>query len=102
MCGLRLRLSESCRSMTVVRLTRYFPPNWLRLASRVINAQKDKEVRAASGKVCLFSRIFKPITTARRRVTMKGIEYTTERPERRININIRHRVGVTLIKSIET
>ncbi len=33
---------------------------------------------------------------------MKGIEYTTERPERRINMNISHRVGVRLIKSIET
>ncbi len=65
-------------------------------------SQKDKEVRAISGKVCLFSHIFKPTTTARRRVTMKGIACTTERVERRVSINIRHRVGVRLIKSIET
>ncbi len=50
----------------------------------------------------LFSQIFEPITAARRQVTMKGIACTTERAERRVNINIVDGAGVRLIKTIET
>ncbi len=38
-----------------------------------------KKVRATMGRGYLFSLIFKPITTASRQVTMKGIACTTER-----------------------
>ncbi len=46
--------------------------------------------------------MFKPMTTARRQVTMKGIACTIEWAERRVSINIVDRAGVRLIKTIET
>ncbi len=50
----------------------------------------------------LFSQIFKPITTARRQVTMKEIACTIERVACRVSINIVDRAGVRLIKTIDT
>ncbi len=64
--------------------------------------KKDNEVRATSGKGCSFPHIFKPITTASRRVPMKGIACSTERVERRVSINIVDMANVRLIKTKET
>ncbi len=68
----------------------------------IVSFKKDKEIWATSGQGYLFSQIFKPITTAHRQVTMKGITCTIERLERRLGINIVDRAGVRLIKTIET
>ncbi len=64
--------------------------------------QKGKEVWATSGQGYLFSQFFKPITTARRQATMKGVACTVERIERWVSINIVDRAGVRLIKTIES
>ncbi len=45
--------------------------------------------------------MFKPITTARRQVTMTGIACTIERVEGGIGIYILDRAGVRLTKTIE-
>ncbi len=50
----------------------------------------------------MFSQTFKPITTALRQVTIKGIACTIERVERKVNINIADRAGVRFIKTTET
>ncbi len=50
----------------------------------------------------LVSQIFKPISTARRQMTMKEIACTIERVEVRVSINIVNRAGLRLIKTIET
>ncbi len=55
-----------------------------------------------SGQGYLFSHIFKPITTARRQVTMKRIACTIERVGMEMSINIISRIDVRLIKAIET
>ncbi len=62
----------------------------------------QKEQWATSGQGYLLSRIFEPITTALRQVTMKGIACTVERVERRVSVNIADGAGVRLIKTIET
>ncbi len=50
----------------------------------------------------LYSQIFKPITTALRQVTMRGIACTIERVERLASINTVGMAGVRLMKTIET
>ncbi len=49
----------------------------------------------------LFSHIFKPLTTARRQVTMKRIACEIERVEMEVRINIVSRAEVMLIKTVE-
>ncbi len=50
--------------------------------------KKDKVVYATLRQGFLFSQIFKPITTARRPLMMKGIACSIQRKERRVDINI--------------
>ncbi len=50
----------------------------------------------------MYSQIFKPITTALRRVTMRGIACTIERVERYASRNTVDRAGIRLIKTVET
>ncbi len=72
------------------------------MASRVISAKNDKEALAASVKGSLYSQIFKPISTARRQVTVKRIVCTFEEVEMLISINRVGRAEVMFFKTVET
>ncbi len=50
----------------------------------------------------MYSQIFKPITTALRQVTMRGIACTIEGVETQVSINTVDMSGVSLIKTKET
>ncbi len=64
--------------------------------------QKRQGSLGNAGTRFLFSQIFKPITTARRQVTMTEIACTIERVACRVSINIVDRAVVRLIKTIDT
>ncbi len=61
--------------------------------------KNGKESRATSERGYLYSQIFKPITTARHQVMMKGIACPIET---RISINMVGRTEVMIIKTMET
>ncbi len=63
---------------------------------------KVKKFWTALGQGYLFSQVYKPITTALRQVTMRGIACTIERLERRVSIHTVDRNGVRPFKTIET
>ncbi len=61
--------------------------------------KKDKEVWSTSEQGYLLSQIFKPISTARRQLKMKGIIFEIERLKRCANTSIVDRAGVRFIKT---
>ncbi len=50
----------------------------------------------------MYSLVFKPITTALREVTMRGIACTIERVEIYVSLNTVDMTGVRFIETIET
>ncbi len=70
--------------------------------TRVINTKKTRKSGQRRGMEICNSQIFKPITTALRQGTMRGVACRIEQVERKVSINTVGMAGVKLMKTIET